>query len=312
MLGIAAAASAKPYSALSCLKLPASICSISTTFCVAPAIMSRSRAHSAMKALRAPSLNQLASLVLRICATSSRTRSLDSSCITCLSWRECTAFSADSRTVQRSNSAESACARSSISLTLLPLLPRSPRSSRSCSVSWRRWSPSRLAACARSASMPSTAMRPITAARCGINWADSASSSAGRRLACTAASSPATRAASASRADSGNTRSRSTASVCATPSHWCCTCSSTSWRELSGSANVSILLSTTKRSSARPSRCSRQISRSDLVTPVSAPRMNTVACADGSSPSVSSGSAPIAFSPGVSITTSPRLSSGCG
>ncbi len=54
------------------------------------------------------------------------------------------------------------------------------------------------------------------------------------------------------------------------------------------------------------------MARSDLVTPVSAPRMKTVACADGSRLSVSSGSAPIALRPGVSSTTRPRCSNGCG
>ena len=43
------------------------------------------------------------------------------------------------------------------------------------------------------------------------------------------------------------------------------------------------------------------------MTPVSAPRMKTVACALGSRLSVSSGSAPIAFRPGVSRTTRPCL-----
>ena len=52
-------------------------------------------------------------------------------------------------------------------------------------------------------------------------------------------------------------------------------------------------------------RCSRQIARSDLVTPVSAARMNTTAWACGIRLTVSSGSAPIAFSPGVSRMTRP-------
>ena len=80
----------------------------------------------------------------------------------------------------------------------------------------------------------------------------------------------------------------------------------------SGSSSASILFSTTKRVGAWAPRWSRQIARSDLVTPVSAPRMKTVACALGSRLSVSSGSAPIAFRPGVSSTTSPCFSSGCG
>ena len=47
----------------------------------------------------------------------------------------------------------------------------------------------------------------------------------------------------------------------------------------SGSSSASILFSTTKRVGACAPRWSRQIARSDLVTPVSAPRMKTVACA---------------------------------
>ena len=83
--------------------------------------------------------------------------------------------------------------------------------------------------------------------------------------------------------------------------------------DFSSSQRPSILLSTTKR----PARCaglmrSRQTSMSVRVTPASAARTNSTACALGIRFSVSSGSAPIAFSPGVSITTSPVSSSGCG
>ena len=92
-------------------------------------------------------------------------------------------------------------------------------------------------------------------------------------------------------------------SICA------CTCSGV----LKASHRVSILLSTTRRASvASPSviRCSRQIDRSDLVTPVSAPRMKTTACAWEIRLTVNSGSAPMAFKPGVSRMTSPCLSRG--
>ena len=61
------------------------------------------------------------------------------------------------------------------------------------------------------------------------------------------------------------------------------------------------------RRGCRGDECSRQIARSERVTPVSAARMKTTACADGSRPSVSSGSAPIAFSPGVSSDDQPLL-----
>ncbi len=61
-----------------------------------------------------------------------------------------------------------------------------------------------------------------------------------------------------------------------------------------------------------PARCRFHTSRSVLVTPASAARMNSTACAFGSRLSVSSGSVPIAFNPGVSRMTSPCCSSGCG
>ena len=76
---------------------------------------------------------------------------------------------------------------------------------------------------------------------------------------------------------------------------------------------MSILFSTTSRvlASADPSaRCSRQMERSDLVTPVSAPNRKTTAWAWGIRLTVSSGSAPIALRPGVSSITNPCFSSG--
>ena len=64
--------------------------------------------------------------------------------------------------------------------------------------------------------------------------------------------------------------------------------------------------------SSSPARCAFQTSRSVLVTPASAASRNSTACAFGSRLSVSSGSVPIAFRPGVSRMTSPCCSSGCG
>ena len=90
-------------------------------------------------------------------------------------------------------------------------------------------------------------------------------------------------------------------------------CETTRSCVLSASHIVSILLRTTIRAATASvcvARCSRQIARSDLVTPVSAARMNTAACACGIRFTVNSGSAPMAFSPGVSRTTSPCLRSG--
>ena len=51
---------------------------------------------------------------------------------------------------------------------------------------------------------------------------------------------------------------------------------------------------------------------SDLVTPVSSAKRNITACAPGIIDSVSSGSVPSAFNPGVSRITRPFLSKGCG
>ena len=91
-------------------------------------------------------------------------------------------------------------------------------------------------------------------------------------------------------------------------------CNSTCSGESKASHKVSILLSTTTRvavSRSSCTRCSRQIDRSDWVTPVSAAKMNTMACACGIKLTVSSGSAPIAFNPGVSRMIRPCLSRGC-
>ena len=91
---------------------------------------------------------------------------------------------------------------------------------------------------------------------------------------------------------------------------WARTCSGV----LNSSQRVSILFSTTSRPASVPSvgvRCSRQIRKSDWVTPVSAPRMNTIACAWGNKLTVSSGSAPMAFNPGVSSMTRPCFRIGC-
>ena len=125
-------------------------------------------------------------------------------------------------------------------------------------------------------------------------------------------SSPPTRAASACARRAERRAAIGTPSVRAVSRCCCAICASTCSSVASGSSSASILLRTTKRVGACAPRWSRQIARSDLVTPVSAPRMKTVACALGSRLSVSSGSAPIAFRPGVSRTTRPCLSSGCG
>ena len=147
------------------------------------------------------------------------------------------------------------------------------------------------------------------ARRCGSSCVASASSSAGRRLARRPSASPSTRAGErlprrqrkdALRGD----RRASRAVLCALRLDLRLDLLGV------GAAGRPARRSCSARrsaSSAWPPRWSRQIARSDLVTPVSAPRMKTVACAVGSRLSVSSGSAPIAFSPGVSSTTRPRL-----
>ena len=125
--------------------------------------------------------------------------------------------------------AVSASTRSSIMRTLALLLPRRPRSSSICSASWRRRSPRRrrdlrLDLLRGLAARPARAPRGAAAAAAS----PSASSSAGRRLSARPSSSPATRAASAWRADSGNTRVASARRACAAVSARCCSiCAST-------------------------------------------------------------------------------------
>ena len=102
--------------------------------------------------------------------------------------------------------------------------------------------------------------------------------------------------------------------ISAVDARWRSICSCTWVGELRASHRVSILLRTTSRVpvlSGSSIRCSRQMERSDLVTPVSAPRTKTTACACGIRLTVSSGSAPIALSPGVSRITSPCFNRGC-
>ena len=195
--------------------------------------------------------------------------------------------------------------------TLALLLPRRPRSSSICSAMLAPL----VAQAARgllAASCHARRRRP--AARAPRGAAAAAAPPAPLRApaggcAAAPAASPSTRAASAcarrqrehARGAHVQRRARSARTGCSI----CCVAPAAGVS--SGSASASILFSTTKRASAWPPRWSRQIARSDLVTPVSAPRMKTVACAAGSRPSVSSGSAPMAFRPGVSSTTRPAL-----
>jgi len=147
----------------------------------------------------------------------------------------------------------------------------------------------------------------------GTRRSTNALSSVGRRLAASRRRSPVTLATSPFCADTGNTRAASRSSVRLTELTCLATSASISASVFSASHSPSILLSTAMWLWVTPSpTMCRQTSRSLLVTPVSAASTNKTACALGTSDSVSSGSVPIAFSPGVSRMTRPCLSSGCG
>ena len=192
--------------------------------------------------------------------------------------------------------------------------PRSPRSSSVCSAK------SRLRMCIeRPASIRSSLMPPATARR-RIFWrwpitpSAKASSRLGRALASSKAASLVTFATKPFCAETGITcatgNPKISAELCRCRSICALICSG----ELSSSHSVSILFKTTSLEMLSESpviRCSRHMDRSDLVTPVSAAKINTTACACGIRLTVNSGSAPIAFKPGVSKITKPCLSNGC-
>ncbi len=135
---------AKPNSALSWPKLAPSICCISSACARAVASASRSRSHSARKALRAPRCSGSAPmaalhrrhLVAQRVAGQRGQRLLQHALVHRTQGREARACSARSRPSRRPRAAASA-------RTLAPLLPRRPRSSSSCSACWRRRSPRR-------------------------------------------------------------------------------------------------------------------------------------------------------------------------
>ena len=152
---------------------------------------------------------------------------------------------------------------------------------------------------------------------------DNKSSNAGKPLACSKASLRPTLATRPFCAETGKTLSTATPSKRAESCCCLCNCASTCAPELKLSQSVSTLLSTTSREAASKSSppalpapagntWSRQMARSDLVTPVSAPSKKTTACACGIRFTVSSGSAPTAFKPGVSRITKPCRSKGWG
>ncbi len=145
---------------------------------------------------------------------------------------------------------------------------------------------------------------------------DSASSSAGSRLRSSSASSPLTLASSAWCADTGKTCAGESSSRAAAA--WTCRSMSaaTAASGFRSSQRLSILFRTTIRAAlcaeASPARSRFHRSRSERVTPASAASTNRMTCAPDSTLSVSSGSAPMALSPGVSMITRPCRSSGCG
>ena len=190
-------------------------------------------------------------------------------------------------------------------------LPRKPLSSTSCSTTLRMRASIRPTFAA--ASSPTSAISWSRTISCllGISSTDKAISRSGRRL---FASNPISRLTFPTNpfcADTGKTCSFARCSVLATLSTCRSICAATSSALRNSSHMLSILFSTTIRAGPPPI-WSRQTSISLLVTPVSAARMNSTACAFGIRFSVSSGSVPIAFRPGVSMMTSPCFSKGCG
>ena len=194
-------------------------------------------------------------------------------------------------------------------------LPRRSENSACCSSSprLRPASSSRMRLISSPASCSTAAATMSRLA--GSRSSTSARSSCGRLLRASSASSCWMRASRPFCADTGKTRDAGMSSVTAQDSIWRCI-SASIWASLrSPSHRLSILFSTAMRPWREPPAavtCVFQTPRSLWVTPVSMPSTNSTACAAGSSDSVSSGSAPIAFRPGVSRMTRPWRSSGCG
>ena len=233
---------------LSWRKLPSSIWRISSVWLCALASAARTRLINMSKAARPPRLKGRALMADCMAAISRRSASADSSAITDFRIRACTARKAPSLMVQPSKSATSTSTRSIIIRVLALLLPRRPRSSSSCSDCPRRRSLRRRPADWRNCSTTPTADCTSSCWRRGSSCATSASSSGGRRLAASRFGSRSTLAAKASRADSGKTRSIGTPRVAAVFLRCASICARTSATDSSGSASVSILLSTTNRS----------------------------------------------------------------
>ena len=280
--------------------------------CTAAASCSSRLWQAWAKAGRARRLNQPADSTCCSRWVASRTWRPSSSASAASIRRWCTARTAVSRARQRLNSSVSLRTRASIRPTRLWLLPRSARNSSICSA-WARRRSRR-----RRVTWPCTDCKWLTTAvassfwRRGSSCSRSAASSAGRRLATRLFTSPSSRATRACRADTGNTWRRGTPRAAAASPHWRSIARSRSTSLSSGSCRVSTLFNTTKRAIDGSLRCCCHTARSLRVTPVSAPSTNSAAWALGSRPRVSSGSAPMAFRPGVSSTTRPWRSSGCG
>ena len=204
--------------------------------------------------------------------------------------------------------------RERICLITVVFLPRKPRNSIICSAKSRRRMLITRPVSVRRSDIPEDIAPRKIARRWPIMPSLSACSSSGNWLACSSALSPVTLATKPFWADTAMIWSLGNCKISAVLRRCLSTLAATCAGVDSASHIVSILLSTTNRdewSVLSVIRCSRQMARSDLVTPASAAKINTTACAWGIRLTVSSGSAPIAFKPGVSKITKPCFSKGC-
>ena len=161
-------------------------------------------------------------------------------------------------------------------------LPCNPLSSSNCSVRSRRRMCTTRPVSARNAEMPRDTAEPRIFCRRPIMPWLSASSRVARQLRFNRAASLVTLATRPFCADTATTCCAETPKISAELCFCRSICDCTSCGLSIASHKVSILLRTTTRvagSWLSSTRCSRQIDKSDCVTPVSAPRMNTTACA---------------------------------
>ena len=262
-------------------------------------------------ASRRPVKKRLRCMAARTPSISSRTMSMPRLVYSSVDRRVNTARVACSLNRLLSNSFFSISMRRIMWAITLWFLPRRLCSSCSCSAMPR----ARAAACtccaASMASRSNASWRRMMSLRAGISSSNRAVSSACRRLFSSSAASWLILPTRAFCADTGNTWPASSVSRCATLACWRSMACATSASPRNSSHMLSILLSTTRRPAPAPIWL-RQTSMSLRVTPVSAARINSTACAFGIRFRVSSGSVPMAFRPGVSRITRPCFSSGWG